>query len=101
MTACLHLFSLGRNEKGLEGLAASLVYWRLYGTKETVKAGFCSAFFMQREQKKGNFVSPIFCREDTKNTESLWQVVETHGHTDVAGKADVNAEVDQSLFARA
>lgn len=33
------------------------------------------------------------------NTQSLWQVVEAHRHADVAGKADVNAEVDQPLFA--
>lgn len=30
---------------------------------------------------------------------SLRQVVETHRHTDVAGEADVDAEVDQPLFA--
>lgn len=29
---------------------------------------------------------------------SLGQVVEAHGHTDVAGEADVDAEVDQPLF---
>lgn len=31
---------------------------------------------------------------------SLWQVVEAHGNTNVAGKADVNAEVNKSLFPR-
>lgn len=29
---------------------------------------------------------------------SLWQVVETHRNTNVAGKADVDAEVNKSLF---
>lgn len=34
-----------------------------------------------------------------ENAESLWKVVEAHGHADVAGEADVDAEVDQPLFA--
>lgn len=29
---------------------------------------------------------------------SLWQVVETHGNANVAGEADVDAEVNKSLF---
>lgn len=53
----------------------------------------------KNKKKRDNFVSLIFCREDRENAESLWKVVEAHGHADVAGEADVDAEVDQPLFA--
>ena len=93
-------------------MAASLVYWRQYGTKETVKADFCSLsltlfffFFINlfhvREDKKETFVTLILFAGRIQTTQSLRQVVETHRHTDVAGKADVDAEVDQPLKAGA
>lgn len=32
-------------------------------------------------------------------SQSLWQVIETNRHADVARETDVNAEVDQPLLA--
>lgn len=77
-----------------------MVYWWLYGTKETVKACFCSWRGSQKKKKKGQLCFPdLLPGGSRENAESLWKVVEAHGHADVAGEADVDAEVDQPLFA--
>lgn len=54
----------------------------------------------QKKKKKGQLCFPdLLPGGSRENAESLWKVVEAHGHADVAGEADVDAEVDQPLFA--
>lgn len=72
--------------------------------RETVKAGFCSVggvlFFSCRRELKRQLCFPdLLLGGEEESTQSLWQVVEAHRHADVAGEADVDAEVDQPLFA--
>lgn len=61
-------------------------------------------FFLHWREQKQTFPASVclFVLLDLwekQNPESLGQVVEAHRHTDVAGKTDVDAEVDQPLFA--
>lgn len=103
MTACLHLFSLEMDWKGwlLHWFTGSCMAQRKRSKLAFVLLSF-SIFFSCRGSLKDNFVSLILCWEgDEENTQSLWQVVEAHRHADIAGKADVDAEVDQPLFPRA
>lgn len=77
-----------------------MVYWQLYGTKETVNAGSCSFFFFFIEGAKRQLCFPdVLLGRDVESTQSLWQVIETDRHADITGEADVDAEVDQPLFA--
>ncbi len=70
---------------------------------------FTGSCMAQSKQSKLAFVLLSVCffppdlwlGGEEENAQSLWKVVEAHGHADVAGEADVNAEVDQPLLARA
>lgn len=78
-----------------------------FNKKAAVKACFFSSitfffFFLSRgrARKTTLFARCSGWREVGRGARSLWQVVEAHGHTDVAGEADVDAEVDQPQFVR-
>lgn len=55
-------------------------------------------FFLLRELKGQLCFPDVLLGRDEENTQSFRQVIETDRHTDVAGKTDVDAEVDQPLF---
>lgn len=62
-----------------------------------IKYGICVAFPVALIHVNTLVCFPGVCWY-TIGGMSLWQVVETHRNTNVAGKADVDAEVNKSLF---
>lgn len=97
--------SLGRNEVKWEGwplqrVTGGCVAQRKRSKLAFVRVSFFSFFFSWPwgEWAKRQLCVPEPGGEGGRR--SLRQVVEAHGHADVAGEADVDAEVDQPLFAR-
>jgi len=88
---------LNTREDEENDLSDNMTRWFWLCCQIGIKYGICLAFPVALFDEKTFVCLPGVCWYTGM---SLWQVVETHRNANVAGEANVDAEVNKSLFPR-